>query len=69
MDLQRWPAALAPSLPAQVLGSEGALFYGGDDSQPGSGRLELRRRDSGGRAEVGQYSGEGAGGALSATLR
>jgi len=28
----------------KVFGSEGALFYGGSDNDPASGRLELRRR-------------------------
>jgi len=35
----------------KVFGSKGALFFGGDDSLPSSGALELRRRDTGGRIE------------------
>ena len=36
----------------RVFGSEGAVFYGGFDNDPESGRLELRLRATGGKVEV-----------------
>jgi len=36
----------------KIFGDEGALLYGGNDHEKGSGRLEVRRRDSGGKVEI-----------------